>query len=387
LPGKACAAADHERKTQMTASETESEFLTLHELVRAAHKKLDRNVWDYLIGGTETETTLLRNRQALDRLAFRPRVLRDVSSIDASHRFLGKKVRLPVVLAPVGGLEAFTADGGVLTARAASTFGIPFILSSVSEAGMQTVGNAASGMKVFQLYTRGDADWVDDKVRQAVELGYDAFCFTVDSAIYSRRERDITKRYAKPWRGRGGVQSGPGGMRYQAAFNWNDVRRVRDKFKIPIILKGIGTGEDAALACDEGVACVYVSNHGGRQLDHGLGAIEVLPEVVSAVAGRAVIGIDGGFSRGSDIVKALALGADIVGIGRAYCYGLVAGGSDGIVRVLELLETEIIECLGLLGVTELGGLSSKHVCKTEPVYPPHVHSAFPLIRLPQDDYS
>ena len=129
------------------------------------------------------------------------------------------------------------------------------------------------------------------------------------------------------------------------------MQRIRDKFNVRLILKGIGTGEDAALACDEGVDCVYISNHGGRQLDHCLGAIDVLPEVVSAVAGRAKVVVDGGFNRGTDIVKAMALGADMVGIGRIYCYGLVAAGSDGIVRALELLEAEIVECLGLLGVT------------------------------------
>jgi isopentenyl diphosphate isomerase/L-lactate dehydrogenase-like FMN-dependent dehydrogenase len=366
-------------------SQTEGDFLTLHEIVRAAHKKLDRNLWDYLIGATETETTLLRNRQALDRIAFRPRVLRDVSSIDASHTLFSKSIRLPIVLAPVGGLEAFTADGGILTARGAGAFGVPFILSSVTEAGMEAVGKTATGMKIFQLYVRGDANWVDEQVRQAMDLGYDAFCLTVDSAIYSRRERDITKRFAKPWRTRNSKQV-PGGMQYQAAFNWNDVRRLRDKFSIPLILKGIATAEDADLACNEGIACVYVSNHGGRQLDHGLGAIDVLPEVVSAIAGRALVAIDGGFSRGTDVIKAIALGADVVGMGRAYCYGLVAAGSDGIVRVLELLEAEIVECLGLLGATRLSEVTGKHVCKAEPVYPPHVHSAFPLIRLPQEDY-
>src|SRR5215475_1175341 len=131
----------------MTLSQTDGEFLTLHELVRAAHKKLDRNNWDYLIGGTATETTVLRNRQALDRIAFRPRVLRDVSSIDASHSFFGTKTRLPVVLAPIGGLEALAPQGGLAVARAASSFGVPFILSSVSEAGMEMVGKSAEGMK------------------------------------------------------------------------------------------------------------------------------------------------------------------------------------------------------------------------------------------------
>jgi isopentenyl diphosphate isomerase/L-lactate dehydrogenase-like FMN-dependent dehydrogenase len=369
----------------MALSQTEGDYLTLHELVRAAHKKLDRNIWDYLIGGTATETTVMRNRQALDRLAFRPRVLRDVSSIDPSHSFFGKAAKLPLILAPIGGLEALAPEGGVQVARAASAYGVPFILSSVSEAGMKAVGEAATGTKIFQLYTRGDAEWVDGQVRQAMDLGYDAFCITVDSAVYSRRERDIAKRYGKPWRGRGG-KGGPGGMVFQAAFNWNDFKRLREKYDVKFILKGIGTGEDAALACDAGADCVYISNHGGRQLDHCLGAIDVLPEVVSAVAGRAKVVVDGGFSRGTDIVKAMAMGADMVGVGRVYCYGLVAAGSDGIVRALELLEAEIVECLGLLGVTSVTALERGHVCKAEPVYRPHVHSAFPLMHLPQDDY-
>lgn len=368
----------------MAVSQTEGDFLTLHEYVRAAHRKLERNMWDYLIGGTATETTVARNRQAIDRLALRPRVLRDVSEISAAHSFFGHETRLPVMLAPIGGLEALAENGGVLTARAASEFGVPFILSSVSGAGMEAVGGAATGTKIFQLYTRGDAEWVDSQVRQAMDLGYDAFCITVDSAVYSRRERDIAKRFAKPWRGRGG--KGPGGMTFQAAFNWDDVRRIRDRFGVRLILKGIGTGEDAALACEEGIQGVYVSNHGGRQLDHGLGAIDVLPEVVSAVAGRATIMVDGGFCRGADIVKALALGADMVGIGRVFCYGLAAAGTQGVIGVLELLETEIVECLGLLGITSPSQLEPSHVCKAEPVHAPHVHSAFPLLSLPRDEY-
>ncbi len=167
----------------MALSQTEGDFLTLHEFIQAAHKKLDRNMWDYLVGATATETTLLRNRLALDRIAFRPRVLRDVSSIDASHNFFGHATRLPVVLAPIGGLEALAEGGGISVARAAASFSVPFILSSVSEAGMQTVSEAANGTKIFQLYTRGDAAWVDGQIRQAMDLGYDAFCITVDSAV------------------------------------------------------------------------------------------------------------------------------------------------------------------------------------------------------------
>ena len=228
-------------------------------------------------------------------------------------------------------------------ARAASRFGVPFFLSSVTKIPLETVAAAASGPKVFQLYVRGDDAFVDDHVRRARDAGYDAFCLTVDTAIYSRRERDIAKRFAKPWRERAG------GMEFQAALNWNHVKRFRDKHDVPLILKGIATAEDAALACEHGVTAVYVSNHGGRQLDHGRGALDFLPEIVAAVAGRARIIVDGGFCRGSDIVKAIALGADLVGIGRLYCYGLAAAGEDGVARVLELLEAEVFACLGLLG--------------------------------------
>jgi len=359
----------------MTMSQTEGEYLTLHEYVSAARQKLDNNMWDYVVGGTATETTLLRNRLGLDKLALRPRVLRDMSSIDSSHSLLGRQTRLPLLLAPVGGLESLCPGGGLMVSRAAGEFGVPFMLSSVADSSMQGVAEAASGTKIFQLYTRGDADWVDGQVRRAIEYGYDAFCITVDSAVYSRRERDIAKRFAKPWR----AKSGLGDMAYQAAFNWNDVRRIRDKFDIPLILKGIGTAEDAALCVEEGIQVVYVSNHGGRQLDHALGTIEVLPEVVEAVGGRATIIVDGGFSRGTDIVKALALGADMVGIGRAYCYGLAAAGAAGIIGVLELLEAEIIECLGLLGARTLKEINRSHVCKADPVYPARLHSAFPLM--------
>jgi len=349
---------------------------TLHEVVAAAHARLDRNMWDYLAGAAGTETTMLRNRLALDRIGFRPRVLRDVSAIDTSGRFFGHRVRLPVCLAPVGGLDFMGDGGGVTVAQGAGLAGVPFMLSSVSERGMAAVAAAATGPKMFQLYVRGDGAWVDDHVRCAVDAGYDAFCITVDSALYSRRERDIANRFNKPWR------AAAGGMEFQAALSWDDIRRFKDKHAIPLILKGIATAEDAAAACDVGVDVVYVSNHGGRQLDHGAGAIEVLPEIVAAVAGRARVMVDGGFSRGSDIVKAMALGADLIGIGRLYCYGFAAAGAAGIARVIELLDIEVAECLGLLGLTGFAGLDASYLRPVEAVAVPRVHSAFPLLTLP-----
>ena len=195
------------------------------------------------------------------------------------------------------------------------------MLSSVCDPGLEGVAQAApDALRMFQLYVRGDAAWVDDHVERAIANKYAVFCLTVDTAHYSRRERDIAKRHITGGRRRAS------GREYQEALDWKTVERIKSKFKIPLAIKGIATAEDAKLALDHGVEIVYVSNHGGRQLDHGRGSMDVLPEIVDAVGGRAKIIIDGGFYRGSDVVKAIALGADLVGLGRMQCYGLAAAG-------------------------------------------------------------
>jgi len=363
------------------SNEPNEAFLTLHEFVKAAKMRLSPNIWDYLVGGTETETTLKRNRLALDSLALKPRVLRDVSKIEPSGKLLGRAMRIPVMLAPVGALESFDPGGGATAAKAATAFGAPIMVSSVTQPGLEAIATASgSGFKIFQLYVRGDEAWTDDIVKRAQDAGYDAFCFTVDTAVYSRRERDIAKRFVKPWRQRATGHS------FQAGLNWGHVKRFRDKHDLPLILKGIGTAEDAALACEHGVAAVYVSNHGGRQLDHGRGSLDVLPEVVDAVRGRAAIILDGSISRGTDVVKALALGAQAVAVGRLYCYALAAAGEEGVVRLLELLEEEIRTALGLMGITRLDDLNPGCVAPARPVVRPHVHSAFPLLNLDDEGY-
>lgn len=352
-------------------------FQALHEIVGAARERLGRDIWDYLRGGTETETTLKRNRMALDSIAFRPRVLRDARNVNVGAAVLGRAMRLPICLAPIGSLESFDPEGGVAAMRAAGSFGCALMLSSVSTIPLEEVAKAAPGFKIAMLYKRGGDDFLDDYVNRSIDAGYDAFCLTVDSANYSRRERDIANRFVKPWRTGGGAD-------WQAALNWKDIERYKAKHDLPIVLKGIGTAEDATIAVEHGVDMVYVSNHGGRQLDHGRGAIEVLPEVVDAVAGRCAVAIDGGFSRGTDIVKAIALGADLVGVGRMLCYGLAAGGGAGVVRMLELLEEETRLALGLLGATNYAEVEASQICPAKPVDPPHVTSAFPL--LAGDDF-
>ena len=356
-------------------STRQDEFLLLQELVKSARAKLPRAVWDYVVGGADTETTLRRNRQGLDSLAFRPRVLRDVSEIDCSATVLGAELRLPVLLAPIGSLQDLDPGGGATAARAAGEFGVLHMQSSASAPGLEATSRAGPGPKIFQLYVRGDEGWVSDHIQRAAESGYHALGITVDLALYSRRERDLAKRHVTTAR-RGAREEE---AYYQARLSWRDIERIRGECALPLILKGIATAEDAATACELGVDAVYVSNHGGRQLDHGRAAIDVLPEVVDAVAGRAEIIVDGGFSRGSDIAKAIARGAGCVGIGRLLAFAIAAAGRAGVVRMLELLETELRICLGLLGVARLAHLDESFLHAAAPVTPAHALSAFPLL--------
>ena len=354
-------------------------FLTLHELVKKARQKLNHDNWDYIVGGAETETTVRRNRLALDSIAFRPRVLRDVSHIDASTEFLGRRLRLPLFLAPIGGLELFAPEGGGAAAKAAQQFGVSHMLSSVCEPGLEAVAQAApEALRIYQLYVRGDAAWVDAMAARAIAAGYSAFCLTVDTAYYSRRERDLAKRHSRS----GNMPE----REFQTRLTWSDVARLKAKFAIPLMLKGIATAEDATLALEHGVDMIYVSNHGGRQLDHGRGTMEVLPEIVAAVGGRAPIIIDGGFNRGTDIVKALAAGASMVGLGRMQCIGLAAGGQAGLTRVLEILEQEIHNCLGLLGVNAWTELGQSYLHPAAAVGSGETLGAFPLLTLDQQSF-
>jgi glycolate oxidase len=352
-------------------------FLTLQEIVAAARANTAPGPWSYLIGGAETETTVRRNRLALDSIGFRPRVLRNVSRIDSTSGFLSRKTRLPVFLAPIGGLESLVEGGAAAAARGAAQFGVPQMLSSVCQPGLEATAAAADTTRVFQLYVRGDDAWVDDHVKRAKDNGYVAFCLTVDVAMYSRRERDIVGRFVKPWRA-----TAPAGSNFQSGLSWDQVKRFKDKHAdkhLPLIIKGIATAEDAEIALQHGVEVIYVSNHGGRQLDHGLGSMAVLPEVVKAVAGRAEVWVDGGFMRGTDVVKAVALGAKAVGLGRLPCLGLAAAGVPGLACALEILENEVQTCLGLLGVTSFAELTPAHVTAAPPVGEHDVFSAFPLL--------
>lgn len=351
----------------------------LHELVKPAREALSKETWDYLMGGADTETTLERNRLAIEQIAFRPRVLRNVANIDMSTNFLGHQLRLPIILAPIGSLQDLCPAGGIAPTKAAATFGVLHMLSSVCKPGLEEVAAAApTHPKLFQLYVRGDAAWVDERVAAAVAHGYAGLCLTVDLDYYGRRERDIAKRY-KPTARRAAGRSDAGDP-FQAAFSWSDIARIRKKCPIPMLIKGIATGEDARIAVDHGIDVVYVSNHGGRQLDHGRGSLADLPEVAEAVKGKCHIAVDGGIYRGTDIVKAIALGADAVGIGRLQGLALAAGGEAALTRALELLETEVRSCLGLLGVTSFAELDRSYLANATPLSRRGFDSPFPLLK-------
>src|SRR3954471_2235730 len=369
------------RKPRM--DDVRERFQNLHEFLKAARFKLNRNNWDYIVGGTETETTLARNRQSLDSIAFKPRVLRNVQNVDCSTELYGRKIRMPVLIAPVGGLQLFW-DGGVATvAEAAGEFGIPVMQSSATEPPLEEVAKRApDAHKIFQLYVRGDDDFVDDYYKRSQKAGYaPQFCFTVDLAHYSRRERDTVKRYSR-WSGRNQQEH-----EIQSSLDWALIERFKKRNpEAEVIIKGIQTAEDAQICIDSGIAGIYVTNHGGRALDHARGAMDILPEVVDVVKGRATIIIDGAFYRATDVLKAIAMGAAAVGIGRLYCYALAAAGRPGIVRMLELLEDEMRRDLGLMGCESIAKLDSSYVCRMAPVTTANVFSAYPLAGIQHEPY-
>jgi len=348
----------------MTAS-----FTNAHEMILMARRNLSQDNWDYICGAAESETTLRRNRLAIDCLAFRPRICRDVSEIDTSTTFLGRKIRIPVLMAPMGSIHNWTPNGAADVDTAAEAFGTINFISTVTEPSLEVIAENSPHPKSFQIYVRGDDQWIKDLARRAVKAGYASITLTVDSAFYGNRER------LSPWQV--ALRNVPA-RAFQKKITWDTVKMVQDTIgDVPFVIKGIMTAEDAALAVEHEVDCVYISNHGGRQLDHVLGNIDTLPEIVKAVNGKAEVIIDGGFTRAGDMIKAIALGARAVAIGRLQAWALGAGNSDGLVKCLEQLEIEIERTMGLLGVTRLDQLDSSYVTKAMPVRLPHEHSAFP----------
>src|SRR3954452_2304419 len=336
-----------------------AEFMTLPELRRAARENLAPDVWDYVAGGADSEATLRHNRRAMSHYVFRPRVLRDVSQVDTTTTFLGLPLALPIMTAPMGSLYQVHPDGDLALARAAGRMGTIHWLTTMSASTPEEVCAAASGPLVYQLYFRGDYAWAEGLIRRIAAAGFRALALTVDNAAYGRRERDIVRR--RDSREHPAGLDLPPGRGRMGSLTWEDVDWLRATTRLPLIVKGIQDPADARLAAEHGVAAVHLSNHGGRNLDYSPAPLEILAESVAAVAGRAEVILDGGFQRGTDVLKAVALGARAVVIGKTAAWGLGAAGEAGVVRTLELLALELRIAMANTGQARLADVGPELV--------------------------
>jgi len=352
--------------------------VNLVDIEARAFERLPRETADYFAGGAEDEVTLRANREAFDSLLLRPRYLVDVSERDLRTTVLGTPVEFPVLLAPTGFQALAHHDGEIATARAAHRAGTIMTLSTFSTFSLEDVQRATPGPKWFQLYVHKDRGLTRSLVARAHMAGYQALVLTVDVPVLGRRERDIRNGFVLPptlrvanfefSAGEGmyetdedtGLAQFHRGLR-EPAFTWKEVDWLASLSPLPILLKGVLRGDDAAIALDHGIKGIIVSNHGGRQLDGVPASLSMLPGVVDAVNGRIEVLMDGGIRRGSDIVKALCLGARAVLIGRAYGYGLAAGGHAGVARAIDILRTDMIRTMKLLGCPSVHQLGREFI--------------------------
>lgn len=351
-----------------------------------ARRRLPRGIFDYIDGGAEDERTLADNSSAFGRWSFVPRVLRDVSGVDTSTTLLGARLPAPIVCSPTGFSRIADSEGELAVARAAARAGLPYCLSTLSTRSIEEVAAVSDGDKWFQVYVWRDRDLVADMLERAAAARYSTILLTVDTAVLGRRERDVRRGFTLPpklgpgtvldgltrpgWTWdflRGGeitfanVAASVGGgtavtlsdfisSQFDPSLSWDDISWFRERWKGAILLKGVQSVADARIAVDRGVDGVMLSNHGGRQLDHSPAPIDLVAPVREAVGNATTVICDGGIRRGSDIVKALALGADACGIGRAYLYGLGAAGERGVEAALSMLTTEMARTMALSGV-------------------------------------
>ncbi len=377
--------------------------VNIEDLRHLARRRLPKPVFDYLDGGAEDEITLRGNTRAFQDISFRPRGAIAIKKCDLAVRVLGQELSFPAILAPVGYSRLLHPGGEVVAAKAAGEAGTGYILSTISGHKLEAVKAATKGPAWYQLYLLGGREAAEAGIDRARISGYSALVITVDTAVAGMRERDprngmkellgesfLAKlpylpeilahpRWLVAFLADGGVPRlenivvpGQGPMKLvdvatalvDAAVTWDDLKWIRRVWPGPIVVKGILTAEDAERAVEEGAAAVVVSNHGGRQLDSVPATIRALPEVVSAVNSRTEVLMDGGIRRGSDVVKAICLGARAVLVGRAYAYGLAAAGYPGVVLALEILRSDVERTLRLLGCPSVSALGPSFVEKS-----------------------
>ncbi|MDB5729709.1 MAG: hypothetical protein JWQ00_2914 [Noviherbaspirillum sp.] len=375
--------------------------VNIDDLARLARRRLPAVIFDFLDGGAEDETTLRANRAAFEDYRFRPRLLTGHTKRDLSIELFGDRLALPFMIGPTGLNGIHWTDADLALARAAAEAGTAFALSTASNNSLEQVAECAIGPKWFQLYPWGDRALCGRLMARAKSAGYRALVVTVDSLIPGNRERDVRNRFshqlrftpkvmvdglAHPgwltgvWLRRGMprfeniAEFAPPGANARAladftrsqrnaGLNWKDIAWMRECWDGPMLLKGVLTVEDMLQAGSLGVDGVIISNHGGRQLDGAVTTMEVLPEMVAAAGNTMVVLIDGGFRRGADIIKALALGAKGVLLGRATLYGVAAGGQAGAAKALSILESEVDRVMALIGCASIAELSPQHVCR------------------------
>jgi 4-hydroxymandelate oxidase len=346
------------------------EPINLYDYEARARQVLPHNIWDFIDAGAMDETTTRRNRSAFEALTLRPRFLRDISERNISTTVLGEEISLPVMIAPAGSHAMAHPDGELATARGAGMANTLMMLSTSSNYSLEEVANAASGPLWFQLYHRG-YELTEMLVRRAEEAGYKVICLTVDTPVPSPKERDLRNRFQRtlelgnfrdlnrPRSEISGTDETPGWeVSRVPPLTWRELEWLRSLTSLPLVLKGVRTAEDTHVAVESGVEGILVSTHGGRQMDMTMSAIEMVPEVVEAAKGHAEVYVDSGIRRGSDVVKALALGARAVAIGRPLFWGLAVDGADGVHGVLELLREEIDRCMAYCGQADIRELES-----------------------------
>ena len=334
------------------------EALNVHDYEALARERLDGNAWEYFRGGAGDETTLRANRNALERWKLQPRVLVDVSAVDTATTVLGTHVTAPILVAPVALQKLAHPEGEAATARAAAAAGTIMILSTSATLRPGAVAEAAPGApRWFQVYVFRDRAVTQALIDEACEHGYSALVLTVDVPILGRREGAVRSGFHIPdeFEVAGDIFDD-----IDPSVSWRDIEWVAGH-GLPVVLKGVLTAEDARLGVEHGAAAVVVSNHGGRQLDGVPASIDALPRVVEAVAGRAEVLLDSGVRRGVDVLRARALGARAVLVGRPVVYALAAAGEQGVVHVLQLLREEVELGLRLLGCPSVAEVSREHV--------------------------
>ncbi len=330
------------------------ELVNVSDYEAAARVRLDQSSWDFYMGGSDDEVTLRANRSAFERIRLRPRMLVDVSTCDTSTTALGTPIQMPIMVAPTSYHGLAHPDAECATVQGAGRAGTLMTVSTAASRHLEDIAAAASGPLWFQLYVSQDERVTANLVQRAERAGYRALVLTIDMPRFGRREKDLRNQH---------VRTLPGNFKDEGeairknSLTWKDVDWLRTLTSLPILIKGVLTPEDALLGLEHGVDGIVVSNHGGRQLDGALASIEALPEVVEAVAGRCEVYLDGGIRRGTDVLKALAIGARAVLVGRPILMGLTVEGAAGVQDVLTLLRTEFEIAMALCGCPTVASIN------------------------------